>query len=191
MFRLIYGLTEIFLTLTEVFLTLTEVFLTLIEVLLTLTEVFLNLTEGFTWFFLSCKVNAWVKLAKTGHGPHSTPLVCICVVRSLSVLFYVVLVCKCVLPPDNNPLAVNNYNISYHIISYSQTEHINKKLLWIFCLWLCSQLDDGYTCILAETCSWFFMIKIFVFRQYFLLLTTPTHDHCSSCQSPHATRLAL
>ena len=65
---------------TEVFLTLTEVFLTLTEVFLTLTEVFLTLTEVFPCFFLSCKANARVKLAKTGHGPHSSTLLVICVV---------------------------------------------------------------------------------------------------------------
>ena len=73
-------LTEVFLTLTEVFLTLTEVFLTLTEVFLNLTEVFLTLTEVFLCFFLSCKANARIKLAKTGHGPHSSTLVVICVV---------------------------------------------------------------------------------------------------------------
>jgi hypothetical protein len=84
----------------------TEGFLNLTEVFLTLTEVFLTLTEVFPCFFLSCKTNAWVKLAKTGHGPHPTTLVCICVVR-LFVLFYVLFVCKCVLPPGDNPIAVN------------------------------------------------------------------------------------
>jgi len=34
-----------------------------------------ELTEVFLCFFLSCKANARVKLAKTGHGPHSTILV--------------------------------------------------------------------------------------------------------------------
>ena len=48
-----------------------------------------------------------MKLAKTGHGPHSSTLVCICVVRLLFVLFYVLFVCKCVLPPGDNPIAVN------------------------------------------------------------------------------------
>ena len=62
-----------------------------------LTEVFLNLTEVFPCFFLSCKANARVKPAKTGHGTHSSTLVCICVVRLLFVLFYVLFVCKCVL----------------------------------------------------------------------------------------------
>ena len=31
-----------------------------------------TLTEVFPCFFLSCKANARVKLAKTGHGPHSS-----------------------------------------------------------------------------------------------------------------------
>ena len=38
-------------------------------------EGFLILTEVFPWFFLSCKANARVKLAKMGHGPHSSTLV--------------------------------------------------------------------------------------------------------------------
>ena len=77
----------------------------------TLTEVFLNLTEVFPCFFLSCKANARVKLAKTGHGPHSSTLFVICVVRLLFVLFYVLFVCKCVLPLGDNPIAVNKYII--------------------------------------------------------------------------------
>jgi len=106
---------------TEVFLNLTEVFLTLTEVFLTLTEVFLTLTEGFPCFFLSCKANARVKLAKTGHGPHSSTLVVICVVRLLFVLFYVLFVCKCVLPPGDNPIAVNKYHIIYKL---NNTSHL-------------------------------------------------------------------
>jgi len=31
-----------------------------------------TLTEVFPCFFLSCKANARVKPAKTGHGPHSS-----------------------------------------------------------------------------------------------------------------------
>jgi len=34
-----------------------------------------TLTEVFPCFFLSCKANARVKLAKMGHGPHSSKLV--------------------------------------------------------------------------------------------------------------------
>ena len=53
-------------------------------------------------FFLSCKANARVKLAKTGHGPHSSKLVVIvlfCRYLCCSVIIDVVLclfVCKCV-----------------------------------------------------------------------------------------------
>ena len=46
-----------------------------------------------------------VKLAKMGHGPHFSTLVVICVVRLF--VFYVSFVCKCVLPPGDNPIAVN------------------------------------------------------------------------------------
>jgi hypothetical protein len=91
---------------------LVNVYCTPTEVLLNLIEVFLTLTEGFPCFFLSCKANSRVKLAKTGHGPHSTTLVVICVVRLLFVLFYVLFVCKCVLALGDNPVAVNKYIIS-------------------------------------------------------------------------------
>ena len=67
--------------------------------------------------FLSCKANARVKLAKTGHGSHSSILVVICVVRLLFMLFYILFVCKCVLPPGDKPTAVNKHIISYHIIT--------------------------------------------------------------------------
>jgi hypothetical protein len=85
------------------------------EVSLNLTEVSLTLTEVFPCFFLIYKTNARVKFVKTGHGPHSSTLVVICVVWLLFVLFYELFVCKCVLPPGYNPIAVNKYIISYHI----------------------------------------------------------------------------
>jgi hypothetical protein len=72
-----------------------------------LAEVFLTLTEVSPFFFLSCKANARVKLAKTGHGPQSFTLVVICVVLLLFVLFCVLFVCNCVLPPGDSPIAVN------------------------------------------------------------------------------------
>jgi hypothetical protein len=50
------------------------------EVFLTLTELFLTMTEVLPCFFLSCKAKARVKLAKMGHGPHSSKLVVICVI---------------------------------------------------------------------------------------------------------------
>jgi hypothetical protein len=85
-----------------------------LEVLFNLSEVFLTLTEVFPLFFLSCKVNARVKLAKMGRGPYSSTLVVICVVRLLFVLFCVLFVCKCVLPPGDNPTAVNKYIICHN-----------------------------------------------------------------------------
>jgi hypothetical protein len=72
---------------------------------LNLTEVFLTPTEVFPCLFLSSKANARVKLAKTGHGPLSSTLVVICVVLCIvCVLMYTVL-----LPPGDNPIAVNKY----------------------------------------------------------------------------------
>ena len=56
----------------------------------TVVYVFLDaatLTEVFLCFFLSCKANARVNLAKTGHGPHSPKLLCC----SIYCLFCVVL----------------------------------------------------------------------------------------------------
>ena len=72
-----------------------------------------TLTEGFPCFFLGCKANARVILAKTGHGPHSSKIVVLLYVL-LFLLFYVLFVCKCVLPPGDNPIAVNKY-IKYQI----------------------------------------------------------------------------
>jgi hypothetical protein len=78
-----------------------DLYCTLLEVLLNLTEVFLALTEVYPCFFLICKANARVKLANTGHGSHSSILVVICV--------FLCIVCKCVLPPSDKPIAVNKY----------------------------------------------------------------------------------
>ena len=66
-------------------------------------------------FFRTFSSVVKAKLAKTGHGPHSPTLVVICVVRLLFVLFYVLFVCKCLLTPGDNPIAVNKYIISYII----------------------------------------------------------------------------
>jgi hypothetical protein len=59
--------------------------------------------------FPQFKANAMVQLAKKGHGLHSSTLVAICAVLLLFVLFCVLFVCKCVLPPGDNPIAVNKY----------------------------------------------------------------------------------
>jgi hypothetical protein len=60
-------------------------------------------------FLLSCKANARVNLAKTRQDSHSSTLVVICVVQFLFALFYVLFVCKCVLPPGDNHVAVNKF----------------------------------------------------------------------------------
>ena len=53
-----------------------------------------TLTEVFPCFFLSCKSNARVNVAKTGHGPHSHKLLCSS--TSMYCLFCVVLCIVCV-----------------------------------------------------------------------------------------------
>jgi len=61
----------------------------------TVVYVFLDaatLTEVFPCFILSCKANARVNLAKTGHGPNSPKLLCC----SMHCLFCVVLCTVCV-----------------------------------------------------------------------------------------------
>jgi len=49
----------------------------------------------FRAFFVSCKANARVKLAKMGHGPHSSKVLCCSMYCFVS--FYVLFVCNCVL----------------------------------------------------------------------------------------------
>jgi len=88
-------------------------------------------TEVFPCFSLSCKANARIKPAKTGHAPHSSYVVVLLYV--FFVLFYVFLcsmycflcdvpctvgvyMCTVLLPPGGYPIAVK-YIISY-IISY-------------------------------------------------------------------------
>jgi hypothetical protein len=65
-----------------------------------------TLTEVFPCLFLSCKANARVKLAKTGHGPHCSNYIFVLFYVLFFVLFYVLFVflsfcvlfvCKCVL----------------------------------------------------------------------------------------------
>ena len=74
-----------------------------------------TLTGVLRCFFLSCKANARVKHPKTGHGPHSSKLVIICVVRLLFVLFCVLFMCKCVLYYCHRVLTqLQLTNTSYH-----------------------------------------------------------------------------
>jgi len=86
-------------------------------------------------FFLSCKANARVKLAKKGHGPHSSTLTCICVVRLLFVLFSCYLCCSVYC------LCVNVYcqrvttklqviNISYRIKFCTMFLNVGDSSVW-------------------------------------------------------------
>jgi len=69
-------------------------------------------------FSLNCTANAWVKLAKTRHGPHSSTLVVICVVRLLFVLFYVLFLCKCIL------------HYCHRVTTQLQLKHISYQLMY-------------------------------------------------------------
>jgi len=85
----------------------------------TVTEVFLILTEVFPCFFLSCKANARVKLAKAKHGPHSSKFVVIRVVLLLFVLLYVLCVnvyCTTATGWQHN-CNQQIYIISYHLFA--------------------------------------------------------------------------
>jgi len=75
-----------------------------------------TLTEVFPCFFLSCKANARVYLAKTRQGPHSSQLVN-CVVLCIVC----VQMCTVLLPPGDNPTAVNKFIISYRNFLNTQT----------------------------------------------------------------------
>jgi len=74
-----------------------------------------TLTDVFPCFFLSCKANTRVNLAKTGHGPHSPKLLCC----SIYCLFCVLFVCKCVLYYCHRVSThLQLINISYNILAY-------------------------------------------------------------------------
>jgi hypothetical protein len=98
-----------------------------------------TLTEVCPCFFLSCKANARVKPAKTGHGPHSSKLLCCsmyflflyvflyCFINFCAVLcivcfvsFSVLFVCICVLYYCHRVATQLQLNIPFRII-YSIT----------------------------------------------------------------------
>jgi hypothetical protein len=124
----------------------------LTEVFLNLTDGFLTLTEVYPCFFLSCKANVTVKLTKMGHGPHSSTLVVICVVRILFVLFYVLFVCKCVLPPGDNPLAVNKYinsnqSVLYVIFEVQNCQIYGIQFFFNLNIWLTVRLKVNFVLV--------------------------------------------
>ena len=139
-----------------------------------------TLTEIFPCFFLSCKANARVKPAKTGHGPHSSTLVVICVVRLLFVLFYVLFVCKCVLPPGDNPIAVNKYIV--YLLTYLLTD-----LLTYLLTDLLTYLLTPRRTVLLEKLTGFELVKKFPAfygtRKFITASQVPV-----TCPSPEITR---
>jgi hypothetical protein len=80
----------------------------------------------FSVYFLFFSLFIIALSAKTGHGLHSSTLVVICVVRLLFLLFYVFFVCKCALPPGDNPIAVKKY-ININIFSNTDTGRISDR----------------------------------------------------------------
>jgi hypothetical protein len=52
-----------------------------------------TLTESFPCFFLSCKANARVNPAKTGHGPHSSYVLCCSVYFLCCFIYFCVVLC--------------------------------------------------------------------------------------------------
>ena len=87
-----------------------------------------TLTEVFLCFFLSCKANARVNPAKTGHGPHSSKIfVLFYVLFVLCRSVYCVCVCVCVLYYCHRlATQLQLTNISYHI----KTSLKNARILW-------------------------------------------------------------
>jgi hypothetical protein len=100
------------------------------EVFLNLTDGVLTLTEVHPCFFLSCKANARVKLAKTGHGPHSSTLVVICVVLCI-ICLCVNVYCHRVTTQLQliNIYHIIPYHISYRIVSHIISYHIIYNII--------------------------------------------------------------
>ena len=91
-----------------------------------------TLTEVFPCFFLSCKANARVKPAKTGHGPHSSQLLCCCMYFLCSVYFCVLcivcfvafsvlFVCICVL--NNCHRVATQVQLNIYVYHKQSTKH--------------------------------------------------------------------
>ena len=80
----------LFISVDYIFLLLCLHFLIVIHVL------FSTLTEVFPCFFLSCKANARVYLAKTGHGPHCCNCVVPCINCAVLCIVLCPLCCSCI-----------------------------------------------------------------------------------------------
>jgi hypothetical protein len=108
------------------------------------------LTEVFPCFFLSCKVNARVYLAKTGHGPHFSQILCCsvyclcrfcCSVYSLFVNVYLLL------SPGAYPIAVKyiSYHVSYIIYIYIYISYHISLLMFSTVPWHISRSLPPYS----------------------------------------------
>jgi hypothetical protein len=83
------------------------------------------LTEVFPCCFLSCKANARVQLAKTGHGPHSSKMF---VFYYLFCVVLCIVCCKCVLYCCHRvPIQLHLTNISYHIIKGHALQFLDSE----------------------------------------------------------------
>ena len=71
-----------------------------------------TLTEVFPYFFLGCKANSQGITSQDGARPALFQSCCVVLCIVCFVSFYVLFVCKCVLPSGDNPIAVNKYIIS-------------------------------------------------------------------------------
>ena len=86
--------------------------------------------------------------------PTSEQDVIFCVVHWLIVLFYVVLVCKCVLPPGDHPIAVNKYYYYYYRyikgIRHTNLHNMHSEL----CRFNCSSSNKDGSNISAYHTFW-------------------------------------
>ena len=82
-----------------------------------------TLTEVFSWFFFSCKANARVYLAKTGHGPHSSQISELCC--------YTYCLCANVYCKYCHRMAIQlQLNISYHHRIRSQDHSLQRQIAY-------------------------------------------------------------
>jgi len=139
--------------------------------------IFLTLTEVFPCFFLSCKANARVKLAKTGHGSHSSTLFVICVVRLLFVLFYFMYYLCVNVYCHRVTTQLQLINISYRIISSALHNRLSLTLYRVFYeFWMLLCKIISYVSVIKEI-----LINIVLFIINALLPIAPATHVVAIC----------